>query len=147
MKTQLNWKERVLELGKFYQHDLPSAENLDMELLAWKVEWDSHTTELPAEPQQTLRLTDYNYFLNVQTLLKSICTIPVTSCACEQSISTLRRVKTYIRSTMGNERLKGLLLMNIYYGINVNLEKVDTFARKHSRRMKLTNILSNDEEL
>ena len=56
MKTQLNWIERVLELGKFYQHDLPSAENLDMELLAWKVKWDSHTTELQAEPQQTLRL-------------------------------------------------------------------------------------------
>ena len=48
MKTQLNWKERVLEFGKFYQHQLKIL--IIMELLAWKVKWDSHTTELPAEP-------------------------------------------------------------------------------------------------
>jgi hypothetical protein len=39
-----------------------------------------------------------------------LATIPATSCSAERSFSGLRRVKTYLRSTMGQERLSGLAL-------------------------------------
>ena len=57
-------------------------------------------------------------------------------------ISTLRQIKTYLRSTMGQERLKVLLLMNVHYAMTVDISTVvDSFARKHSHRMVLINIL------
>ena len=40
--------------------------------------------------------------------------LPVTSCEAECSFSTLRRLKTYLRTTMSQERLNGLALLNVY---------------------------------
>ena len=39
-----------------------------------------------------------------------LCTLPITSAECERSFSTLRRLKTYLRSTMSSERGSGLVL-------------------------------------
>ena len=40
--------------------------------------------------------------------------LPVTSCEAERSFSALRRIKNYLRSTMTEERLTGLALLNIH---------------------------------
>ena len=40
-----------------------------------------------------------------------LATIPATSCSAERSFSGLRRVKTYLRSTMGQERLSSISLL------------------------------------
>ena len=39
--------------------------------------------------------------------------IPATSCSAERSFSGLRRLKTYLRSTMGENRLANVALINI----------------------------------
>ena len=39
--------------------------------------------------------------------------IPATSCSAERSFSGLRRLKTYLRSTMGEKRLANIALINI----------------------------------
>ncbi|XP_064406466.1 52 kDa repressor of the inhibitor of the protein kinase-like [Halichondria panicea] len=71
----------------------------------------------------------------------------LTSCECERSVSVLRRLKTYLRSTMGQERLSGLALLHTQYGMKLNLDEiVNMFARKHSRRMELMDILSEFDE-
>ncbi|QQP39219.1 Uncharacterized protein FKW44_020035, partial [Caligus rogercresseyi] len=44
---------------------------------------------------------------------KTLATIPVTSCSAERSFSCLRRLKTYLRSTMSQERLHALGLLSI----------------------------------
>lgn len=88
---------------------------------------------------------DPTYFPNVHTLLRIVCTLPVTSCSCERSISGLKRLKTYIRSTMGQERLNGLAMMHFHYEIDIDHDAVlDMFARRHSRRMTLLNVLDSD---
>ena len=44
---------------------------------------------------------------------------------------------------MGNERLAWLTLLYVHRDIAVNVDAViDEFARKHPRRMQLTNILA-----
>ena len=48
-------------------------------------------------------------FPNLQKLFIISCTLPVTSCEAERSFSVQRRTKTYLRSTMGEERLSGWL--------------------------------------
>ena len=40
----------------------------------------------------------------IAMLLQLLATWPVTTCSCERSISALRRLKTYLRSTMQQER-------------------------------------------
>ncbi|CAB4031517.1 zinc finger MYM-type 1-like, partial [Paramuricea clavata] len=42
-----------------------------------------------------------------------LASIPATSCTAERSFSGLRRVKTYLRSTMGEERLNSIAVINI----------------------------------
>ena len=65
-------------------------------------------------------------------------------CQQERSVSALRRLKTYTRSTMGMEMLTGLALMNIHHHIDIDIDQVITiFATKHTRRMKLINILED----
>ena len=53
----------------------------------------------------------------VYTLLQIICTLPVTTSTCERSVSVIRRLKTYLRAAMGQERMSGLALMHIHYDI------------------------------
>ena len=73
-------------------------------------------------------------------------TIPVTTCSCERSISTLRRLKTFMRSTMGQKRLTSLALLNVHREIILDREKViDRFGLKHPRRMVLVDLLNSDE--
>jgi len=45
--------------------------------------------------------------------LKIFAILPVSSCEAERSFSSLRRLKTYLRNTMGQERLSSLALMHI----------------------------------
>ena len=62
-------------------------------------------------------------FPNIHTLLCIIYTLPVTTCPCERRFSVLRRLKTYLQSTMGAESMTGLAFMHIHYGMELNLEK------------------------
>ena len=43
--------------------------------------------------------------------------LPVTSYEAERSFSTLRRLKTYLHTTMSQERLNGLALLNVYISL------------------------------
>jgi hypothetical protein len=43
--------------------------------------------------------------------------LPTTTASCERSFSGLRRVKTYLRSTMGQERLNSMILSSAHLDI------------------------------
>ena len=74
-----------------------------------------------------------------------MCTLPVISCSCERSFSGLKRLKTYLQSTMGQERMNGIAAMQFHYDLEINYDDViDMFARMHPRRMALQNILHDD---
>ena len=93
-------------------------------------------------PADSLVFASETIFPNIHCLFRLICTLPVTSCECERSISVLRRLKTYLRSSMGQERLSGLALMHIHYGMELDLDEIiNIFARKRPRRMVLSDIL------
>ena len=48
-------------------------------------------------------------------------TISVTSCKAKRSFSGLCRLKTYLQSSIGENRLNGLALLHIHQDINVDL--------------------------
>ena len=71
---------------------------------------------------------------NVKQLLQLLATIPVTTCCVERSFSALRRIKTDLRSTMSEEWLKGLALMEIHNEVMIDVDKViDNFAGNKNR--------------
>ena len=53
-------------------------------------------------------------FSEIFTLIKIANTIPVTSATAERTFSTLRRVKSYLRSTMSQEQLNNCMILHIY---------------------------------
>ena len=120
MKEDSSWKEYVMDLATLYQCDLPSCDNMDMELVCWPTNWEDHVGNLPSRPRDMLVQCDYSYFPNIHTLLRIVCTLPVTSCTCERSISGLKRLKTYLWSTMGQERLNRLVMMHFDYDIDID---------------------------
>ena len=61
-------------------------------------------------------------------------------------VKRLRRLKTWLRSTMTYERLTGLALMHVHRHMNFNIaEIIDNFALAYPRRMRLLNVVSSDE--
>ena len=109
----------VEELIGHYHDDLPSPSTLQQELHMWKCKWKLvEKSGLPDTSSKSLEHANESMFPNIHILLRLICTLPVTSSECECSISVLRRLKTYLRSTMGQERMTGLALMHIKYGMD-----------------------------
>ena len=132
----------ITNLVDFFREDLPSPSTIDQEIHLWRCKWQNFTGQVPDSPREALVHATEVMFPNVSILLRLICTLPVTSCECERSISVLRRLKTYLRTTMGQERLTGLALMHVHYATEIDLDEViNIFARQHPRRMLLENIL------
>ena len=49
---------------------------------------------------------------------------PVGSVPCERSFSALRKLKTWNRTTMTEDRLNGLALFHIHKNVNIDRERV-----------------------
>ena len=68
-------------------------------------------------------------------MIRIVLTIVVSTAECEQSFSTLRHTKTYLRSTMSEEKLTNVAVLSIEKELsqNLSLDKViDTFVLKHN---------------
>ena len=130
-------------IAEAYKDDLPSPELLQVELWRWKSKFMAKTPEeRPSSPAAAIKVCDRDSYPNLFILLQIACTIPVTSCECERSASTIRRLNNYMRASMGKDRLSNLALLHIHYDIPVDLDKVvDLYARLHPRRLEMDSIL------
>ena len=129
-----NWKEEFKSVASFYYDDLPNPLALDAELSSWHTYWESYTGPCPSNIITTLKSVKFVGFENIKIILRILATLPITSCECERSISALRTLKDYKRSTMVEERLNGLAMMKIHQEIVPNVEKViNKFATGNTR--------------
>ncbi|KAJ4427980.1 hypothetical protein ANN_23993 [Periplaneta americana] len=87
--------------------------------------------------QRSLRRCNEIIFPCTRKVLKLFCTLPVTTATPERSFSTLRYLKTYLRSTMGADRLNGLALMYIHKNVKVKAHEVLDEMSKKPRRLLL----------
>ena len=88
-------------------------------------------------------MCDPSMFPNICTLLKIACTLPVISCECERSGSTLRRLNTFRRANLKEKRLSPLALIYTNYNMPIDLDKaVDIFSKLHPRRLELTSVFT-----
>jgi hypothetical protein len=97
-----DWKETFSHFLKKYEDDLPDVSFLESELRMWQLMCYNQEAATSSSFNEVIPLADKFSFLNILTALRIFGTIPVTTCSCERSISTLRRLKTFL----GEKRLK-----------------------------------------
>lgn len=84
-------------------------------------------------------------FYETNKLFSLILTIPSTSVSVERNFSALKRIKTYLRNSMTQNRLSALALISIEKDLLVELSRkenfydniIDQFARTKERRIDL----------
>nr|CAI5869965.1 unnamed protein product [Callosobruchus analis] len=63
-------------------------------------------------------------------------TLPVSNATAERSLLTLRRLKTWLRTTIVKERLTGLALLNVHFDSEIDIENIiERFAEKRKRKI------------
>ena len=101
--------------------------------------------------------TDFSTFSNIESMLTHfinnniqtifpeafklftlIATIPVTSVSVGRHFSCLKRVKTYCRNSMTNDRLPSLALISIEKELFCSLQKADDFVDLINHKFVLT---------
>ena len=73
-------------------------------------------------------------------VLKLILIMPASNATSERSFSALRRVKTYLRNTMSQQRLNSLLVLHVHKDIidTVNLKSIaNDFIKDSEHRHKV----------
>ena len=82
----------------------------------WIETWRSlaeNENEPPSDALFALQQCESNIFPLIHKLLQVIVIQPVTTASAERSFSNLRRLKTWLRATMGEDGLSGLALMSL----------------------------------
>ena len=95
------------------------------------------TSTLPRNLQQLLLFAHipWQMFRQIEKLVRILATLPVTLCTCERSISQLRIVKSYLRSTMGQDRLTDLAMIHTHYDYCFDMGLImDDFAEVNHLR-------------
>ena len=119
----IGWRQKFRPFAEFYRSDRPCykplKEELDLcpcykpleeELDLCKAYWLNDTSCHP-DISSTLKSTDFKSFSNIKVCLGILGTLPVTTCTCEWSFSSMRRLKTYTYSAISG-RSNGIALMH-----------------------------------
>ena len=82
-------------------------------------------------------------FSEISKLLNILITIPMCSTEAERTFSALKRIKTYLRNTMGQSRLNSLSVVSIGRDLindcdSFNSKVMEMFIKKKERRMHFT---------
>ena len=93
----MSWKDHFKIFFKFYESDFEdlSFKSLDAELSLWEHHWENCSANLPDNVCVTLNQISFTCFPFIKRALRILGTIPVSSCACERSFSSIKMLKTY----------------------------------------------------
>lgn len=97
--------------------------------------------QLPSTAEELLKATiqyGKDVFPNLRTALQILLTVSVSVASCERSFSKLKLIKTYLRSTMTQERLTNLAILSIekttFESISYD-DIIDEFAERKARKI------------
>ena len=100
----------------------------------WEAYWLNETSCHAGNIPSTLKVIDFKSFSNIKVCLRILETLHVTTCTCEQSLSSIKRLKAYTLSTIISERSNGIALMHVHQENVPDIEKVkDLFAVTNRR--------------
>ncbi|XP_068738668.1 52 kDa repressor of the inhibitor of the protein kinase-like [Montipora capricornis] len=106
--------------------ELPNNAEFGQEVLRWNMTNNNNNSD--AKKIQSLQHTvihcNGSFYPNISTVLQLLLTLPVGSSSCERSFSSLRRLKTWSRTSMANARLNGLALAYIHKPTEIDSSSV-----------------------
>ncbi|XP_062595649.1 52 kDa repressor of the inhibitor of the protein kinase-like [Saccostrea cucullata] len=129
---------RVNALYEAFKADIPvSMAVFHTEVKRWITRWSLEDEEnMPSSLQDTLHSVNPDLYPNIFTVLSVLISMPVSTASAERSFSVMRRVKSYMRSTMSTERLSALAMLHAHKDMPVDYEAVvKEFAQGKSRRL------------
>lgn len=105
------FKNMIVEINNLYAID-----NLVEECMLWYNVWKNRNiSQYEMKNISFINLLDEaNLYPAVHIALTIALTLPVTTCSVERTFSTLRRVKTWTRNTIGDNRLNGLCMIAVH---------------------------------
>ena len=116
------FNERLTEVVAFYEDDFDSSQ-LSAQLQNLGTFFSGNTEKVSLHDclvaLQNFSSAQKEFFCQICTLARLILVMPATNAASERSFSAMRRLKTYLRSTMCQSRLNHIMLLNI------NKQKID----------------------
>ena len=92
------------------------------EIKRWKARWATLTTAKPSNRKETLNVTNEELYPSIRTVLLILYTMPASTATTERSFSALRRLKTYLRTTMLHDRLTSLAVLNVHRDIDIDID-------------------------
>lgn len=105
------------------------------EATTWYEMWNNGTKPLDSIEYLDLIEMSKDFYPAVADAIKIGATLPTTTCSIERSFSTLRRVKTWNRATMGDDRLSGLCMMSVH---RKRLERIPNSLKIQSKNLEKT---------
>ncbi|XP_043480279.1 zinc finger MYM-type protein 1-like [Leptopilina heterotoma] len=107
--------KKVVQIYKFFFNDTETS--IINEYRLWMIKWKREIENKSPIPDSVVDLIDHcdkNLYPNINIFLIILATLPVSAATPERSFSTIRRLKTWLRASMEQERLTGLALLNIH---------------------------------
>ena len=137
-----DFSEELDTILDVYGSDL-NASNLKQQLEILRANVESETiTDIADVKKHLQQMTPTERVLinEVVLLMKLILVLPACNATSERSFSAMRRVKSYLRSTMTQERLNHLMLLHVHKDSTDSLVLTDVateFVSKSERRLQV----------
>ena len=117
-------RHHCIEFGNFYDSDVEGIELLN-EVCDCRMLLETRQDTAPKTPTELLSfIVSYgeDVFPNLRVALQILLTIAVSIASCERSFSKLKIILSYLRASMGQDRLSDLALMSVEKEV---LEQID----------------------
>lgn len=126
-----NFSQEFESVTSFYGDDFsPSTLSVQLETLATQFHGKSSTTlQDVVAYMKTFSTAELAIYSEVITLLKLILVNPSTNAVSERTFSAMRRIKTYLRSTMSQSRLNATMILHVH--------------KEHTSELSLVNIANS----
>ncbi|KAF0714908.1 52 kDa repressor of the inhibitor of the protein kinase-like, partial [Aphis craccivora] len=150
-----NLLKLVIKYFTFDENNEINETELKSELNLWKSKWIREKNEelsniLNLDAMTSFELCSEMLYPNIKKLLHIIACLPISVASAERSFSTLRscyifidccccRLKTWLRSKMGQDRLCGLALLHIHREIDISID--DIIKRFASLKKRNTDLI------
>ena len=138
--NEKQYEKEFKSVTKFYGSDL-NPDLLETQLLTYTAKFKELKTEniVLQDVIEFMRQPGYVQLLSqISKVLKLLLILPASNDSAESGFSALKRVKTYLRNTMSQERLNHVMILNIHK--EIAMEKLDLkevaneFVSKHDGR-------------
>jgi len=135
-------KTKCIHMGSFYNTDLDGLELFNEVMDCQTLLKTRADIELSTSEDLLRFIVQYgdDVFPNLRVGLQILLTVATSIASCERSFSKLKLIMTYLRSSMGQDRLSALALLSVEQEAldSINFEEIiDKFAAAKARKISL----------